>query len=173
MNSNDFRQQARDKHLAGDTQAAVILLAQAISENPKDVLVALDMVQIFLNIGEIEQAQNLFNKLPESAQKLDIGVSISSQLNFINLAKNTAGKAILQEKVFKSPDDYQARFDLAVCLFAQHEIEQAMAMLFYIQENAADFKEGAAREMICNMLESTNSEEASKYRQKLANLINK
>jgi putative thioredoxin len=40
------------------------------------------MAQIFLDIGEIEQAQSLFDRLPEVAQKLDIGISIASQLNF-------------------------------------------------------------------------------------------
>jgi hypothetical protein len=45
--------------------------------------------------------------------------------------------------------------------------------LFFIQENDAEFKEGAAKEMIgmvCNMLEGTNPEQAKLYRQRLANL---
>jgi hypothetical protein len=61
-------------------------LTQAISSEPSNVRVALDMVQIFLDIGEIEQAQSLFDRLPEVAQKLDIGISIASQLNFKRLA---------------------------------------------------------------------------------------
>jgi putative thioredoxin len=151
-----------------------MLLTQAISSDPSNVRVALDMVQIFLDIGEIEQAQELFDRLPESAQKTDIGLSISTQINFIRLAQNTAGAASLQAQVFKSPDDYQARFDLAVCLFAQHDIEQGMEMLFFIQENNPKFKEAAAKEMIgmiCNMLASSNPEESGAYRRRLANLI--
>ncbi|RUM78927.1 MAG: co-chaperone YbbN, partial [Candidatus Thioglobus sp.] len=132
--SDELRDQAREKHMAGDTQSAIMLLTQAISSDPNNVRVALDMVQIFLDIGEIEQAQELFDRLPESAQKTDIGLSISTQINFIRLAQNTAGVASLQAQVLKSPDDYQARFDLAVCLFAQHDIEQGMEMLFFIQE---------------------------------------
>ncbi|SMN12448.1 hypothetical protein SPBRAN_898 [uncultured Candidatus Thioglobus sp.] len=61
-------------------------------------------------------------------------------------------------------------------MFAEYDIERGMQALFFIQENDATFKEGAAREMIgmiCNMLESTNPKESSKYRQKLANLISK
>jgi putative thioredoxin len=160
--------------MAGDTQSAIVLLTQAISSDPSNVRVALDMVQIFLDISETEQAQGLFDRLPESAQKTDIGLSISSQLNFIRLSQNTAGTTALQARVFKSPDDYQARFDLAVCLFAGHDIEQGMEMLFFIQQNEPDFKEGAAREMIgmiCNMLASNNPEESGAYRRRLANLI--
>ena len=172
--SDELREQAREKHLAGDTQSAVMLLTQAITSDPSNVRVALDMAQIFIDMGEIDQAQSLFDKLPESAQKLDIGLSISSQLNFIRLAQNTAGKTTLQAQVANSPDDYQARFDLAVCLFAEYEIDKGMEELFYIQQNQADFKEGAAREMIgmvCNMLTNSNPDQSNAYRRRLANLL--
>lgn len=172
--SDELREQAREKHLAGDTQSAVMLLTQAISSDPSNVRVALDMAQIFIDMGEIDQAQNLFDKLPESARKLDIGLSISSQLNFIRLAQNTAGKVNLLIQVAKTPDDYQARFDLAVCLFAEYEIDKGMEELFYIQENQSDFEDGAAREMIgmvCNMLTNSNPDQSNAYRRRLANLL--
>ncbi len=171
--SDELRTQARQKHTDGDTQAAIILLTEAISSDPSNTRVVLDMVQIFLDIGEIEQAQALFERLPESAQKSDIGLSISSQLNFIRLAQNTAGMATLQAQILKSSDDHQAHFDLAICLFSQHDIEQGMENLFFIQENNPDFKEGAAKEMIgliCNMLANTNPKESGVYRRRLANL---
>jgi len=163
-----------EKHITGDTQAAIILLTQAISSDPSNVRVALDMTQIFLDIGEIERAQSLFDRLPEVAQKLDIGVSIASQLNFKRLAQNTVGIAQLRAHILKSPNDYQAYFDLAVCLFSEHDIERGIEALFFIQENDAEFKDGAAKEMIgmvCNMLENTNLEQARVYRRRLANLI--
>ena len=172
--SDELREQAREKHMSGDTQSAVVLLTQAITLDPSNARVALDMSQIFIDMGEIEQAQSLFDKLPESAQKLDIGLSISSQLNFIRLAQNTAGKSTLQAQVLKSSDDLQARFDLAVCFIAEYDIEKGMDELFYIQENQPDFKEGAAREMIgmiCNMLTNSNPEQGNTYRRRLANLI--
>lgn len=172
--SDELREQAREKHMSGDTQSAVVLLTQAITLDPSNVRVALDMSQIFIDMGEIDQAQSLFDKLPESAQKLDIGLSISSQLNFIRLAQNTAGKSTLQAQVLKSSDDLQARFDLAVCFIAEYDIEKGMDELFYIQENQPDFKEGAAREMIgmiCNMLTNSNPEQGNTYRRRLANLI--
>ena len=160
--------------MAGDTQSAIMLLTQAISIDPSNIRVALDMVQIFLDINEVEQAQALFDKLPEAAKKKDMGLSIFSQLNFIRLAQNTAGINTLRSQVLSSPNDYQVRFDLAVCLFAQHDTEAGMDELFFIQENKPDFKEGAAREMIgmiCNMLANTNPEESGVYRRRLSNLV--
>lgn len=172
--SDELRNQARKKHMNGDTQAAIILLTKAISSDPSNTRVALDMVQIFLDINEIEQAQGLFDRLPKSAQKSDIGISISSQLNFIRLAQNTAGRVALQIQTAENPDDYQAHFDLAVCFFAQHDIEKGMENLFFIQQNQPNFKAGAAKEMtglICNMLVGSNPEESGVYRSRLANLV--
>ena len=52
FNENDvLREQAREKHLAGDTPAAIMLLTQAIRSNPADTSVAMDMVQVFIDIG--------------------------------------------------------------------------------------------------------------------------
>lgn len=172
--SDELREQAREKHMSGDTQSAVVLLTQAITLDPSNARVALDMSQIFIDMGEIDQAQSLFDKLPESAQKLDIGLSISSQLNFIRLAQNTAGKSNLQAQVLQSPDDLQVRFDLAVCFIAEYDIAKGMDELFYIQESQPNFKEGAAREMIgmiCNMLTNSDPEQSNTYRRRLANSI--
>ncbi len=91
------------------------------------------------------------------------------------LPQNTAGTTALKLQVAKDPDNTQARFDLALCLFAEYDVEQGLEMLFFIQQHHSDFKDGAAREMIgliCNMLTSTNPEASSAYRQRLANLIN-
>ncbi len=169
-----LRKQAREKHLAGDTQAAIILLTEAISADPGNVQVALDMVQIFLDINELEQAENLFSKLGDKAQKSEIGLAISSQLKFKKIAQATIGLEALQVLLLKEPDNNQARFDLAICFIAQHDIEKALDLLFEIQQNDAQFREGAAREMIgmiCNMLEKTNPEMSREYRRQLANLI--
>ncbi len=152
-----------------------MLLTQAISTDPSNVRIALDMVQIFLDTNEVDQAQALFDKLPESAKKKDMGLSISTQLNFIRLAQNTSGISALRAQTLSTPNDYQAHFDLAVCLFANHEIEEGMEMLFLIQTHQPNFKDGAAREMIgmiCNMLAGNNPEESGAYRKRLANLMN-
>jgi len=172
--SDELREQAREMHMSGDTQSAIMLLTKAISSDPSNARVVLDMIQIFIDMKEIDQAQSLFDKLPESAQKLDMGLSIFAQLNFLRLAKKTAGRESLQAQIKQAPDDYQARFDLAVCLFSEYDIEQGMEMLFFIQEKDASFKDGAAREMIgmiCNMLANSNPEESNTYRRRLANLV--
>jgi len=173
--SDEQREQARALHLAGDTQGAVLLLTQAIQADPTNTRVALDMVQIFLDVGEISQAQGLFNRLPQADRESETGKSVMGQLKFAALAAETDGVEMLEARLSDDANDHQARFDLAVCLVAQHQIDSAVEHLFRIQQAEPDFREGAAREMISllsNMLTESAPESANAYRRRLANMLN-
>lgn len=172
--SDLLREQAREKHLSGDTSAAIVLLSDAIKIHPSNTRVAMDMVQIFIDIGEIEQANGLYNQLPESVQETEMGKALKGQLTFSLLAADVDTIEILQERLASNKDDYAARFDLAIRQIASYEYNEAIDNLFYIQENDADYKEGAAKEMIVtisNMIAPVNNELAQEIRRKLANIL--
>lgn len=173
--SDELRQQAREKHMAGATPEAIMLLTQAIQKDPANTRVAMDMVQIFLDMGELEQARNLFEKLPERDKQSNVGKSLLGQLTFAELAAKTAGMEILSVNLEKNPDNYDVRFDLAVCLIAKHDFVSAADHLFTLLEKAPDYKEGAAREMIitiANMLAQNEPELSKSIRQRLGSFLN-
>ena len=172
--TEEKRMQARQLHMQGETQDAIMLLTLAIQQDPSNTNVAMDMVQIFIDLGEIEQAGSLFNRLPDSIKSSETGLSLSGQLWIIEQAAKTAGLQTLKETILKNPDDYDARFDCAICEIAEHNTQQALDHLFYIQQNNADYKEGAAREMIItiiNTIAPNSPEQAQKYRTQLAGLL--
>ena len=90
--SDEMRELARQKHMAGETVEAVTLLTQAIQKDPGNTRVAMDMVQIFLDVGELEQAQSLYERLPEKARDSDTGRALLGQLTFKKHAAKTEGK---------------------------------------------------------------------------------
>lgn len=172
--SDELRQQAREKHMAGDTPEAIILLTQAIQKDPTNTRVAMDMVQIFLDIGELEQARGLFNKLPEQDQESETGKSLTVQLAFAELAAKTEGIDVLSSKLEKNADDFDARFDLAVCYISKHDYDTAVDHLFVLLNSAPEYKEGAAKEMIitiANILSSNDPERAKKIRNRLGSFL--
>lgn len=163
--------EAREKHMAGDTVAAIQLLTKAIKQDPSSSKVAMDMVQIFLDLGEIEQAKGLFSKLPETAKNTDMGKSLTGQLTFFDLAEKTEGKEALQQQLLASPDDCDAHFDLAVCLIAERDYSKAADHLFKIMKIDPEYKDNAAKEMIINvsnMLAANNPELADSIRSRLS-----
>jgi len=170
-----LREEARNKHMAGDTGEAVMLLSKAIQQDPGNTRVAMDMVQIFIDVGELEQAQGLFNKLPDSDKESSMGKSLVGQLTFADLAAKTMGVSALNERLAKDTNDHAARFDLSVCLVAGHDYDGAMEQLFSLMEMKPDYQDGAAKEMIItitNMLSPNNPEQAGVYRKRLSSLLN-
>jgi putative thioredoxin len=149
--SDELREQARQKHIAGKTVEAISLLTQAIQQDPSNTRVAMDMVQVLLDIGELEQAKALFNKLPDTDKETDTGKALLGQLTFMDLATKTEGKTALAARIETNAKDYDARFDLAICLVAEHDYQQAMEHLFAIVDKHPEYKDGAAREMIANL----------------------
>ena len=151
-----------------------MLLTEAIQKDPGNTRIAMDMVQIFIDTGQLDDAKGLFSRLPEADQESEMGKSISGQLLFKDLAAKTEGLAVLTEKLKQKPDDHALRFDLAICQVADYKYQQAMDNLFMIQQADAEYKDGAAREMIItlvNMLTPSAPELAQEYRRKLANLL--
>jgi putative thioredoxin len=172
--SDILREQAREKHLSGDTQGAILLLTQAIQSDPQNTRVAMDMVQILLDIGELEQARGLFDRLPAKDRESEMGKGLNGQLLFKDLATKTEGVEALSQRIDQDAQDHDARFDLAICEVAGHDYKRAMDHLLFILEQAPDYKDGAAREMIAtliNMLMSGSPELAMEYRRKLGNLL--
>ncbi|MDH5634072.1 MAG: tetratricopeptide repeat protein [Gammaproteobacteria bacterium] len=173
--ADELRQQARTRHLSGDTAGAIVLLAEAIKKHPGNTQVAMDMVQIFIDIGETEQAAGLFNRLPDPDKNSDMGKSLIGQLTFAALAAKTEGIDALTARLAQNVDDHDARFDLAVCQVAGHDYNGAMDSLFGLLELEPGYKNGAAREMIItvsSMLAPNDPERAAAYRQRLASLLN-
>jgi len=168
------RMQARQLHMQGETQEAIMLLTLAIQQEPSNTNVAMDMVQIFIDMGEIEQANSLFNRLPDSIKAGELGLSLSGQLWIIKEAGKTAGLDSLKAALLTNPDDFAARFDCAICEISQHNTQQALEHLFYIQQHRPEFKEGAAKEMIVtiiNTITPNDPEAAQEYRSRLAGLL--
>lgn len=173
--SDDMRLQAREHHLSGDTPSAIELLTQAAKIDPTNPRVAMDMVQILLDLDQLDSAVTIFNQLPNCEKESEIGKTLIGQITFKQLAAKTPGLATLAEGLETDPDNPKMRFDLAICLIAQYEYDQAAKQLLALQQQQPDFQNGAAREMLitlCNMLAPNDPTRAQRYRQQLNNLLN-
>ena len=172
--SDDMRQRAREFHLKGETAQAITLLADAMKKDPSNTLIALDMVQIFIDLGHYADATQLLEKLPEADRNSETGKGLAGQLWIIDQAGKTEGAEKLSQRISVNADDYDARFDLALCEMAQHDYERAMEQLFYIQQHSPDYKDGAARELIVsilNRLAPNHPEFVQLYRRKLSGML--
>ena len=172
--SDCMREEAREKHLAGDTVGAIAQLTEAMKIDPSNVRVAMDMVQIFIDIGEFDQANSLYMQLPEVSRESDMGKALNGQLTFAKLAANADSLEVLQTRIVNDPDDFSAYFDLSIRQISQYKYTEAVENLFYILKNNAGFKEGAAKEMlvtVSNMIAPVDNDLAQQIRRNMANLL--
>ncbi|CAG0906810.1 unnamed protein product [Cyprideis torosa] len=172
--SDAMREQARDKHLSGDTSAAIILLTEAIQLDPGNTRIAMDMVQVFIDISELEQARDLFSRLPESVKETDMGKALTGQLVFAEMAAKLPPLARLQDTLANSPDDLDANFDMGIRLVSLYQYEDAMNHLFKVVNLDPTHRDGAAREMaiaVTNMVAPINNDMAQEFRRRLANSL--
>ncbi len=173
--SDELRELAREKHLSGDTPAAILLLTEAIRKDPANTRVAMDMVQVFIDIGELEQAEGLYNRFPKTIQQTDTGKSLAGHLTFAKAASKTAGRQALLETLSTDSNNHDARFDLAVCMISDYDYVQASEELFKILEAFPEYRDGAARELIITISNILGPQEkaSQKIRRKLANSLSK
>lgn len=174
--SDLIREEAREKHITGDTTAAILQLTDAIKRDPQNTRIAMDMAQILIDLGQLDDARGLYDRLPEQDKSSEMGRALTGQLLFMELAKKTEGLEALRQRVDQDASNHSARFDLALCQVAQHNYREAMENLLYIQKTDPDFKDGAAHELIAtlvNMLSPTDPDLAQSYRRKLANILAK
>jgi putative thioredoxin len=172
--SDDMREQARAEHVAGNTPAAINILTEAIKKDPSNTRVAMDMIQIMLDINLLKQATVLFNKLPDRDKESKTGKALTGQITFKELAEKTKGLAFLIDSVKKYPDNLDNRFDLAICYIAEHGFEEAMNQLFEILDKESNFKGGAAKELAINtinMLEENDPQLSQDSRRILSNML--
>ncbi|KPJ91039.1 MAG: hypothetical protein AMJ55_12530 [Gammaproteobacteria bacterium SG8_15] len=150
--SDVMREEAREKHLSGDTSAAILLLTETIQKDPGNTRIAMDMVQIFIDLGQLEDARGLFNHLPEADKISEMGKALTGQLLFLELAGKTEGLDKLLQRLNEDATNLAARFDLAICQVAKHQYRDAMENLLSIQKTDPAYKEGAAKEMITTLV---------------------
>lgn len=172
--SDLIREQAREKHINGDTSSAILLLTEAIKSDPSNTRIAMDMVQIFIDVGELEQATSLYNRLPKATHETEMGKALNGQLTFLALAEKLDSVETLKNRLESDPADFDAQFDLSIRLITQYQYQEAIENLFNILKKDPEYKSGAAKEMIItitNMIAPTDNELAQDVRRKLANLL--
>ena len=172
--SESMREQAREKHLQGDTSAAIVLLTEAIKIDPANLRVAMDMIQIFIDIGELEQANSLFERLPNAVREMKFGKVLSDRIMFANRASQLDSIEQLDEQLATNPADSKSMFDRSIHHIASYHYEQGIEMLLNICQNDSGFQDGAAKDMLIrlsDMLAAVNSELSKEIKRKLASLL--
>ncbi|UQB42815.1 thioredoxin [Thiomicrospira microaerophila] len=172
--SDSLRAQAQQAFDQGELNQAVGLLREAAELDPSNYKVQLDLVQMYLQTGQLEDATKLFNQLPTEAQTAPEAKSVMGIISFAQAVAEGEDISVIQAKLKDNPDDVTALYGLACFLALHSEYEKAMQAFLKVFMLDRDYQEGGARKNLIklfDMLAVSEAELVKTYRRKFQSLL--
>ena len=143
--SDQLRAQARALRDRGETLAAIRLLEDALTSDPDNDRIHLDLAPLLIEHEQFDRAEHVLKSLPSSRQ-FDADVTKAyAQLNFARLANAAPPPAILEHQIRNDPGNCEARYQLSAIKALQGDYEGAMEQLLEILRRDRGFRDDAGR----------------------------
>ncbi|MDX1352938.1 MAG: tetratricopeptide repeat protein [Thiomicrorhabdus sp.] len=172
--SEVLRKQANQAFAEGRFDQAVQLLGEAAKVNSNNYQVHLDLVQMYLHTGHLENAKNLFYKLPEEAQQDPKGKELDGILYFSDAIVDSPDIQTLQNILAENPNDCSALNFLAGLLILNGQAENALQTLLKLFITDRTYQDGLPQKSILKafeMLTAKAPELVTMYRRKFQSLL--
>ena len=145
---------AADEMLAqGDSQGASGLYSQVLQHDPTNIRGSAGLAKSLIAMDEIEQARKMIEDMPDDQKKAPEILAVISQLDLAAAGADVGELSDLRVAIEVDPNNLDARFDLAMALYAENDREGAVdALLESIRINRA-WNEEAARKQLLKLFE--------------------
>ncbi len=150
----------------GDRGQAIEMLQQVIAEEPANFGLHVELCDLLIMEGQIDDARKMLAGIPADAEGID---KPKSRLEFIELAGKLGTRDEQRAKAEANRADLQATFDYAIKLIVDDEVETGLEELLAILQADKTWGEEKARLTmikVFNMLGKGN-ELATSYRRKM------
>ncbi|ODU21089.1 MAG: co-chaperone YbbN [Sphingomonas sp. SCN 67-18] len=143
----------------GDSERAFGIFSQIVEIAPEDPAAVSGLARALTGLGRTEEATALLDALPEDAAKNAAVARARSAITLAGEARPVDDLAGLAARVAASPDDLDARFELAGGLMAAGDRDGAADALLDIIARDRDWNEGAARSRLLTLMEVVGLED--------------
>lgn len=143
----------------GDAERALSIFSQLAEMAPEDLQVVAGHARALLATGQADEARALLAQVPPDKAK-DAGIARANAA--VALASEAApvdDLAGLRARVATTPDDQEARYELAGGLMAAGDRDGAADLLLGSIEHDREWNEGAARKRLLTLFEATGLED--------------
>ncbi|KQP76944.1 thioredoxin [Methylobacterium sp. Leaf111] len=138
----------------GDVAQAAQLYAAVLAEEPANVNAIAALAKIQLDAGDIENAKELVAMAPpETASHAGLA-SVRAAIELAEQAAALGDLGTFQARIEADPNDFQARFDLALGLNGRNLRDEAVDQLIEIERRDRTWNEGAARKQLLTFFEA-------------------
>jgi putative thioredoxin len=147
--------------------------AAILEEEPENAAAYGGMVRSHLALGDLDQAEAILNGAPVSISKSPELEAAHAQIELAKQAANAGPVADLRAAVDASPDNLQARFDLALALHASGDVQGAVDELLDLFRRDREWNDGAAKTQLFTIFDALTAQDpiALNGRRKLSSMI--
>jgi putative thioredoxin len=152
---------------AAETFAAVL------GEDPQNAAAMGGMIRAHVALGNLDQAEGIATTVPDAIFEAPEIEAARAQLALARQAQSAGPVAELEAAVAADADDHQARYDLALALAAQGDMEAAVEQLLELFRRDREWNDGAARAQLFTLFDAAGPKDpvALKGRRRLASMI--
>jgi putative thioredoxin len=145
---------------AGDTVTAGQLFDQILGHEPDNVAALTGMARCRLADNDAARARELLDAVPDDKRNDPEVAAALSALELAEKASDAGDVGALRAAVAENGDDHQARFDLALALYAAGEREGAVDELIELLRRNREWNEQAARKQLLQLFEAQGPTDA-------------
>jgi len=147
--------------------------AAILEEDPVNVAAYAGLVRCHIAKGDLEEAEAVLNGAPAEIAKSAPLEAAHAQLELAKQAAGAGPVAELIAAVEASPDDFQARFDLALALQAANRMDEAVDALLEIFRRDREWNDSAAKQQLFMIFDALkpNDPVVLNGRRKLSSMI--
>jgi putative thioredoxin len=139
---------------AGQAGAASALFGQVLQHEPQNVRANAGSIRCLLSSGDHAAAKRAFDSLSDELRKAPALASVAAALELAEAGASAGGIPELKEKLARDEDDHQARFDLAMALYAANQPEAAADELLEIIRRDREWNDEGARKQLVKFFEA-------------------
>lgn len=164
---------ANQQREEGNPQAAADLYSQIMSQDPENPDAIGGLMKCYIEIGELETAQQALTKMPPEIANHAAILSAKAALDLALKAGDSGDLDQLISDVQNNPTNYDKRFELAIALNASNKQAEAVDELITILKHNMQWNEGAARSQLLEFFEAWGPKDKNTIdgRRKLSSLL--
>ena len=151
---------------AGDRNNAIEMLQKVIAEEPNNYALHSELCDLLILEGRVDEAKQIIASLPPDSEGIN---KPKTRLEFLDAAAYLASVTELSASVEAQPEDIQARFDLALALIVDEQVEPALEQLLIILKQDREWQEQMARKTMIKIFDLLGAGNivATAYRRKM------
>jgi len=139
---------------AGETGAASALFGQVMQHDPGNGRAIAGMIRCAMASGDLAGAKQMFEGLTDDLRRQPDFASIAATLELAEAGESAGEIPELMEQLAHDHDNHQARFDLAMALYAANKPEAAADELLEIIRRDRTWNDEGARKQLVKFFEA-------------------